>query len=143
MPLFCEEGPPILTIMSKDVVTAKRDEPLEDVVKKMVEKGVGSVVVVDDGGRPIGIFTERDLLLKVVGAGRPLSTPVGEVMTPDPITAKPDWSLTRTLEIMVHYGFRHLPVVSDEGMLIGIVSIKDLARTLTGEVDVEELHAAG
>ncbi len=143
MPLFCEEGPPVLTMMSREVLTAKKDETVASVVKRMAERGVGSVVVVDDEGKPIGIFTERDLLVKVIGAGKPLEVPLAEVMTPDPIVAKPDWSLAHALEVMVHYGFRHLPVVGDDGKLIGMVSIKDIAKTLSSEIDVDELHAAG
>ncbi|MEB3851634.1 MAG: CBS domain-containing protein [Desulfurococcales archaeon] len=143
MSLFCEEGPPILTVMTREVLTAKPDETVGSVVKRMAEKGAGSVVVVNDEGKPIGIFTERDLLVKVVGEGRSLDAKLSEVMTPDPIVAKPDWSLARALEIMVHYGFRHLPVVGDDGRLVGIVSIKDLAKALSGEIDVDELHAAG
>ncbi len=141
--LLCSEGPPLFTLEIKDVVKMRRDDRVADAVREMVDRRIGSVVIVDDEGRPEGIFTERDLLIKVIGEGRSLDTRLGEVMTPNPIVGKEDWSASRALETMISRGFRHLPIVDDNGVLVGIVSIKDIARVFFEEVDVEELYSAG
>lgn len=141
--LLCSEGPPLFTLEIRDVVRMGPDNTVEEAVGEMASRRIGSVVIVDGEGRPIGIFTERDLLIKVIGEGRDLKTPLREVMTPNPIVAREDWSASRALETMISRGFRHLPIVDDQGILVGIVSIKDIARIFLEEVDVEELYSAG
>lgn len=141
--LLCEEGPPLFTIMRRDVVTANGEESVAAVAEKMASKGIGSVVIVDSQGKPIGIFTERDLLVKVVGKRiDPSKVKVSEVMTSNPVVARENWSAAKALEIMAYYGFRHLPVVDDKGVLVGIVSIKDVVRSIVEEVDVSEIAGA-
>ena len=141
--LLCEEGPPLFTIMTREVVTATPGDTVASAVSAMARRGAGSVVVVDGDSRPVGIFTERDLLVKVVAKGRdPASTRLSDVMTPNPVVAREEWSAAKALEVMAYYGFRHLPVVDSAGRLVGIVSIKDVARSIVEEVDVSELSTA-
>ena len=141
--LLCSEGPPLFTLEIKDVVKMKPDASVSEAVKEMVRRHIGSVLIVDENDRPIGIFTERDLLIKVIGKNKGLETSLKEVMTPDPIVAREDWSASKALETMISRGFRHLPIVDDQGVLVGIVSIKDIARIFFEEVDIEDLYAAG
>lgn len=141
--LLCNEGPPLFTLRVKDVAKLKKDNLVSEAVQIMSERKIGSIVIVDDGDKPIGIFTERDLLLKVLGEGRPLNLKLEEVMTEHPIVAKEDWPAAKALETMIAHGFRHLPIVDDDGRLIGIVSIKDIGKIFLEEVDVSELYAAG
>jgi len=141
--LLCSEGPPLFTLRVSDVAKLKKDNLVSDAVQVMSERRIGSVVIVDDEDKPIGIFTERDLLIKVLGEGRPLNLKLEEVMTPKPIVAKNDWPAAKALETMIANGFRHLPIVDDSGRLIGIVSIKDIGRIFMQEIDVSELYAAG
>ena len=90
----------------------------------MREKGVGSVVV-EDQGRLSGIFTERDLLNRVVAAGKdPALTPLSEVMTQDVIGLEGDKPLSHALHLMHQHAFRHVPVLS-AGRPIGMVSARD------------------
>ena len=133
----------MFTLRVKDVAKLKKDNLVSDAVQVMSERKIGSVVIVDDDGRPIGIFTERDLLLRVLGEGRPLNLKLEEVMTKHPVVAKEDWSAAKALETMIAHGFRHLPIVDDSGRLIGIVSIRDIGRIFLEEIDVSELYAAG
>ena len=91
----------------------------------MTERGVGAVVVLD-GERVRAIFTERDLL-RAVGAGKDGSAPVAEWMTPNPETIEPTDTTDHAASLMIHGGYRHLPVVEDE-RVVGIISIRDLVR---------------
>jgi CBS domain-containing protein len=75
----------------------------------------------------VGIFTERDFLLKVMGKVTDLSSRVvGEFMTKDPVREKPEASLAFALSVMSHGGFRHVPIVDQDDVPIGIVSVKDV-----------------
>lgn len=98
-----------------------------DVARFMSEKGIGAVVVME-GDRLHGIFSERDLLKRVIVGGRDVhTTPVGEVATRDITVASPDEPVECLLAKMKQGGFRHLPIV-DGGRLIGIVSLRDLLQ---------------
>lgn len=102
---------------------------VEDAVRLMNRHKVGSVVVMDDD-RLTGIFTERDVLYRVVAAGlAPASTPVSEVMTPNPKTITPEMSIQDTLQLISEQRCRHLPVM-DGGRMVGLVSQGDITRWL-------------
>ncbi|MCE4619480.1 MAG: CBS domain-containing protein [Desulfurococcales archaeon] len=135
---------PVISLVTKTPIVFKKDATVAEAIRKMAEENIGSVVIVDDEMKPIGIFTERDLLLKVCAKGLdPEKVKLEEVMTPHPMTIKESESAKKALEIMIHFGFRHLPVVDSDGRLVGIISIKDVSRPFAGDVDIEELHAAG
>ena len=91
----------------------------------MVERGVGAVVVLE-GERLTGILTERDIL-KAVGRGDEETSSVGDWMTRHPDTIEPSDSTDHAAVLMMHGGFRHLPVV-EGGAVVGILSIRDLMR---------------
>jgi CBS domain-containing protein len=98
-----------------------------DAIAKMCSVHVGALLV-RDGSRPIGIFTERDAMQRVVLAKRdPATTRIGEVMTPNPICIDPSTKVKEAMAIMSDRRFRHLPVVKD-GEIAGIISIGDLVR---------------
>ena len=110
-------------------------------VERMNECRIGSLVVCD-GDRPIGIFTERDVLVRVVARGLdPKRTPVGEVMTRELIAIRPDVTVTEAMLVITERRCRHLPVVDDRG-LRGMVSIGDLTRWLVRdrEQTIEDLY---
>jgi CBS domain-containing protein len=90
----------------------------------MKQQGKGALLVVE-GSRLTGIFTERDALFRVIAAGRdPGSTTLAEVMTPQPQTMHPDEPFVKALRVMHKHGFRHLPVV-EHGRPLGVVSARD------------------
>jgi len=105
-------------------VTASRTVTVADAARTMKQHNIGALLVVD-GQRLCGIFTERDALFRVVAEGRdPVATQLGQVMTPQPQTIHPDKPFLHALRIM-HVGrFRHLPVVED-GRPLGMVSSRD------------------
>jgi CBS domain-containing protein len=127
MPLIKRREVPlrVADIMVKEVVTAKEHDKIRDVAIRMYEKRVGSVVVVDDGGKPIGIVTERDMVYVVARALAP-DTPVWMVMTENPVVINENALVTEAMEKMRVQNIRHLPVVNDEGKLVGMISFRDI-----------------
>ena len=113
-------------LMQRTVVAAAPEDTIGEIAQKMVDAGVGSAVVVD-GGRLIGILTERDLMRAVAGRVHASEARVREWMTADPITADASTHATEAARIMLEHGFRHLPVVAGD-RTVGIVSIRDVAR---------------
>lgn len=103
---------------------------VSEAVALMDEKGLGSVLVRDANGRMAGIFTERDLMRRVVRQGRdPKTTAMSAVMSPEVRQVPATESIVETLRIMVEHGYRHM-LVSQDGKPAGVVSIRDLMRWL-------------
>jgi CBS domain-containing protein len=101
---------------------------VQDAVSTMARHNIGSILVMENGEDLVGIFTERDLLKRVVGEGKdPETTTVDEVMTSDVIVVSGDTSRSDALNLMQENHIRHLPVASDES-LNGIVSLRDLLQ---------------
>ena len=113
--------------MSRDLLTVSPDEQLSTVAQRMVDRDVGAVIVTD-GTELAGILTERDVL-RAVAAGLDESTLVSDCMTRDPDTLEHDESTRQAATLMIHGGFRHLPVVEGEDV-VGILSIRDLMRVV-------------
>jgi signal-transduction protein with cAMP-binding, CBS, and nucleotidyltransferase domain len=111
--------------MSRELLKAAPDEPLAEAAKHMVARGVGAVLVMD-GDRLQGILTERDIL-KAVAKGLSESARVRDWMTTSPETIEASDETAHAAALMIHGGFRHLPVL-DGGTVVGIVSIRDLMR---------------
>ena len=112
-------------ITGQTLVTARRDTSVRAAAVAMAEQSVGAILVVDDSGRLIGLFTERDALNRVVARGlAPEQTPLAAVMTDKLQTTTPDKTLGHALHLMFEGGFRHLPVVED-GRPVGMVSARN------------------
>ena len=111
--------------MSRDLVTVARDELLVSAAARMAERRVGAALVLD-GERLTGILTERDVL-NAVAAGGVDTALVSGWMTHGPETIDPGDTTEHAAVLMIHGGFRHLPVV-DAGRPVGILSIRDLVR---------------
>lgn len=114
----------IETLMVTEMISATADEPVRAVAERMAQNRIGAVLVLD-GQRLAGIFSERDLLTRVIGAGRDLATTrVGEVATTPVVTIDADQSVRSVVEAFRAGRFRHLPVVRD-GRPVGILSTRD------------------
>lgn len=101
----------------------------------MAEQSIGAVMIVDLTGRLIGIFSERDLVNRVVVPGLdPQSALLAEVMTTDPVTVDPDSCALEALNLMADHHIRHLPVVR-HGRPIAMVSVRDLYGALYAELE--------
>ncbi len=113
-------------VMSTLLLTVEPTLELDEAARQMNDRQVGAVLVLT-GDRVAGILTERDIL-RAVATGNVAGTHVAAWMTHDPETIGPDDSTGHAASIMIHGGFRHLPVVDDGGAALGIVSIRDLMR---------------
>jgi len=122
-------------VRDQDTYRADVNQTVLDVAQAMVDRNIGAVPVLEDG-LLVGIFSERDLMKKVVVEGRDASrTRVGDVMTPDPLTVAPSEELEACMLLMRQHGFRHLPI-SDGKQLKGMVSLRDIMlRDLTEKDD--------
>jgi CBS domain-containing protein len=115
---------PIRSMMERrKFVTALPKTTVREASQLMAKKQVGAVLVVEEG-RLLGIFSERDVVFRVVALGLdPATTPLVQVMTPEPKTIKPNNTFGYAMTLMHENGFRHLPVLED-GKPIGIVSAR-------------------
>ena len=111
-------------VASQPPAIAEKTTTVLEAAVMMKQQGKGALLVVE-GTRLTGIFTERDALFRVIAAGRdPATTKLADVMTPQPQTMHPDEPFVKALRIMHKRGFRHLPVV-EHGRPLGIVSARD------------------
>jgi CBS domain-containing protein len=117
--------PIVANHMTRSLLTVEPTRTLAEAARKMASRGVGAVVVLD-GDRLSGILTERDIM-NAVAAGFREDVPVSEWMTRHPETVESQDSTDHAAALMIHGGFRHLPVV-DSGEVVGILSIRDLMR---------------
>lgn len=131
-------------ICQRDVDTAEPNETVYCLAERMHQRTIGALVVVDDEARPMGIVTDRDLVIRVLAATRdPLTTPACDVMTPYPKTVKEDTPIELALQLMRSGAFRRLPVVGKKGQLVGIVTLDDIMMLLSEELrDVGKLIAS-
>ena len=115
----------ILNVKGHEVMTVSPEATVIEASRLMNQAGIGGVVVVESE-KVVGIFTERDVLRRVVADQRdPTTTPVSEVMTPDVVTVPPDTPLEACSSLVTAKRIRHIPVVDDRGMR-GIITSGDL-----------------
>ena len=123
-------------IRDRETYTVNAEETVLAAARFMVERNIGAVPVLQRG-ELAGIFSERDIMKRVLAAGRdPKTTQVAEVMTRDPKTVAPGESLENCMLLMREHGFRHLPVCEGK-RLVGLVSLRDLLLRDLTEKDAE------
>jgi CBS domain-containing protein len=123
----------ILKTKGTSIFSVKPTITVYDTLKLMVEKNIGAVLVCNEQGKFVGIFTERDYARKVVLKGKTSKeTLIQEIMTENPITVKPDDSIDECMKIMSVKFIRHLPVM-DNSQLVGMISIGDVVRYIIEE----------
>jgi len=129
-------------LMSSNPRTVSSDQTIVDAARAMRDENVGLVPVVD-GERLVGTVTDRDIAIRVVAEQQdPASTKVQEIASTDLVTVDPQQDLDEALRLMAQHQVRRLPVVEEDGRLVGIVAQADVARagsdSQTGEL-VEEI----
>jgi CBS domain-containing protein len=130
----------IREVMTESVVTAPPECAVRVVAELMRERNVGSVVLVDEHGEPVGFITDRDLAVSVLADGRSHDEPAEGHASAPVVTGRPAMSLDDATELMARHGIRRLPIV-DGGRLTGIVTLDDLA-VRTGDVELtRSIHA--
>ncbi|MEO6351021.1 MAG: CBS domain-containing protein [Candidatus Limnocylindrales bacterium] len=123
---------PLKAIQTRQPFTVRDDAPVAEVLEQMRREQTADVLVVR-GDRLVGIFTERDALMKLAGSGSAVAaadlanTPVSDVMTHDPVVLRASDSVAVAVQKMAVGGFRHIPLVAD-GRPIGVVSATDIFR---------------
>jgi CBS domain-containing protein len=115
-----------------------------DAIQAMINRGMGAAAVVDENQIVAGIFTERDVLKKIALSGRdPKTIPIHEVMSAPVVMATKSTSIVEALQVMIDQQKRHLPVVEENGKLIGILSIRHVLERKVDELTKQlEQHAA-
>jgi CBS domain-containing protein len=128
-------------IKSQDTYQVDLGHTVLETVRAMVERNIGAVPVLHNN-KVVGIFSERDLMARVVAEGRdPRSTCMAEVMTDDPLTINMNEDLDTCMALMRRHSFRHLPVCH-EGQLVGMVSLRDiLLHDLDEKLDEVRMRA--
>lgn len=108
----------------------------------MTSANCSSVVVMEPPDKLLGIVTERDLMTRVLAKGRnSQSTPLSEVMTPNPLCVPPETPVSDAVVIMIERGFRHLPIVGPGGKVLGVFSVRDaLPREIGTAMSLAEFH---
>ena len=135
-------GQSIKNVMTSDPCTIDADKPVAYAAKMMRDEDVGLAPIVE-GGKLIGMLTDRDIAIRVVAEGRsPDQVTVREVASKQVVTIDPQQDLDEALRIMAKHQVRRLPVVEEDGRLVGVVAQADVARegddTQTGEL-VQEI----
>jgi CBS domain-containing protein len=115
-------------VMTRDPVTVPATASLEEAARLMRDNDIGDVLVVDNTGSLYGILTDRDIVVEGIAGGTPpSSTSVDEVCSHDPVSLGPDDAVAKAAKLMSEHAIRRLPIV-DNGSLVGIVSLGDLAQ---------------
>lgn len=129
---------PISEICNREVIIAQRHETVSDAAKLMRERSVGTIVVVEEreGKRvPISIVTDRDLVVEIIALeADPTFVTLGDLMLRDLLTVKGSCGVFEGIQYMRNKGVRRLPVVDDDGSLLGIVALDDLLALLAEEL---------
>ncbi len=123
-------------IKGREILSVSSGQLVMDAVRYMVQHHIGAVPVLRYD-ELVGIFSERDLMVRMVAEGRDASTTlVDAVMTPDPLAVSPETSFEECMILMKAHGFRHLPICENR-KLIGVISLRDLLLLDVEEKDVE------
>jgi CBS domain-containing protein len=126
-------------ICTKPVVTASAQMTVDQAARAMRSKNVGALVVVN-AGRPVGMLTDRDIVVEVVARGMdPEEVRVGDVMVKKPVTIRQDLGVFDAARTFAKTGVRRLPVVTGSGMLVGVITMDDVVMLLGNEMG----HMAG
>ena len=121
-------------ICRRDVDSIEGDTLVRAAAQRMSARNVGTLLVLDSRKRILGLVTDRDLALRVVGEGRdPQLTRVRDVMSPDPATVSTEASVNDALRLMRSRSIRRLPVIGEDGAVVGVVSMDDIVLALAGE----------
>jgi len=136
----------VLATKGDRVFTIAPGETIRRALARLAEHGVGVLVVVDEGNRPVGIVSERDIVREAARNESFFDKAVEDIMTRDVIVGTPQDDLTAVSHTMTELRIRHLPVV-DQGRLVGLVSIGDVVKAqrdqYAGEVDTLQLQILG
>jgi len=119
-------GAPIRALEPQPAVSVRGSATIREAIAAMLDHGIGAILVVDGAGQTLGIFTERDVLRRVVLSEVSLDRSVAEVMTADPETLEPGDAIAFALNRMILGGFRHVPIVADDQSPLAVLSLREV-----------------
>ena len=122
-----------------DPVSVSRGTSLGETLRLMRDEGAGCVLVCEDD-RPVGIFTERDVLNKLIGSGVNESEAVDRYMTPDPACLTPRHTLGDAVRMMTGRGYRHIPLLDERGRKSGLVAARDIVNYIAQHFPAEVMN---
>jgi CBS domain-containing protein len=122
---------PLSALDLRSPICVPPETPAGDAVRLMNEERIGALLVME-GARLCGVFTERDVLKKIVATGLSLSAPVRGLMTENPTCLRQDDAIVFALKVMHEGGFRHIPLLDRQGHPVAIVSVKDVVEFVVG-----------
>ncbi len=128
---MCEPMLKVKDIMCKKVITAKEDMTIQEAVGLLNDRHVGSVVVVDDEQRCVGIFTERDAI-RIMASKYSADEPLSKTMSRHVVTCSLESSFDEAKRLLLSHNIRHLPVTDETGKLIGLFSIRAFFDEILG-----------
>jgi CBS domain-containing protein len=130
-----EDTMAIGNVCTTEVAVAGRNTTVQDAARMMRQLHVGDLVVVEGGKTPVGIVTDRDIVLSVVATGLdPAVFTIGDLITRDLVTCRYDTGVFECIQLMRIHGVRRMPVIDRDGGLVGIVSVDDLVELLADEL---------
>lgn len=127
----------ILAEKGSDVVTVAPDHSVKSLLTLLSQHKIGALVVSNDGKAIIGIVSERDIVLALAGSESIMDEPVSKIMTREVFVAPSDAKIDELMNVMTSQRIRHIPITSDNGELMGIVSIGDLVKARLSELETE------
>ena len=126
---------PIEHLVQGSPITVSADSTVMEAIRVMVDRRIGAVVVTEDA-KVVGIFTERDVMKKIVLGGMDAAkTLISQVMTTEVKSVPRDVSVHRAVEIMKKHHIRHLPIVNDRDQLLGVVSLRHLLYDMVDDLE--------
>jgi CBS domain-containing protein len=126
-------GAHIRSLSPRPAVTLPPDATIDDAVHLMLDHGIGAVLV-EENGRAVGIFTERDVMRRVMNTGIGGARPIRDVMTPNPETLGLDDGIAYALHRLIVGGFRHIPIVDDDGRPLAVLSQRDFVAFILAQL---------
>ncbi len=124
-------------IMTKSVTTANRETPLREIARLMRDGDMGILPILS-AGKLVGLVTDRDIVVRAVAEGKDSETKIGEVMTTEIFSVKPDDFVFEAVRLMGDKQVRRIPVVNDAGELAGILSMADVALEMEDSKEIAE-----
>lgn len=125
-------------VQEQDIIALPQGATVHDAVQAMSAHKIAAVAVTNGGAKLVGIVSERDMTHRVLACGlNPQSTLLADVMSINPESLHPDDTALDAIELMLHRNFRHLPVITHDGTVVAMVSMRDLLKAA-----VEDLNAA-
>jgi CBS domain-containing protein len=129
----------IYQIINPRLVQAPSTLSVKDAIDLMQKQRAGYIVIADNK-KCVGIFTETDVLRRVMEQGADMTKPVREFMTPDPVTLRMEDSVGKAIEVMGQKRFYHIPLVNEKGELVQVISVRTLIRFLAEFYPAEVLN---